>query len=189
MAGGVRKVGYARCAADGSDAAALRAHLTQLGAGARVHLDYGLQATHTGLPGLQAALTDLAPGGQLVVPGAHKLARSIRHLHDITVQLHQLGATLNINGQVHNPGRLAAFLEVVVELQAELGRERAREGAERGRREGRQLGAARKLTDAQETHLAQLRQQGHTIPELIALFGVGRGTVYRALNRQQGGGS
>jgi DNA invertase Pin-like site-specific DNA recombinase len=52
---------------------------------------------------------------------------------------------------------------------------------ERGRLKGKQP----KLSDLQVAHLGTLHDAGdHTVSELMDLFGVGRGTIYRSLERR-----
>lgn len=49
---------------------------------------------------------------------------------------------------------------------------------------GKLKGRKPKLSPAQERHLVALHRAGdHSIAELVELFGIGRATVYRALDR------
>ena len=96
---------------------------------------------------------------------------------------------LSLGGSVHDPtdpvGRLLFnVLAMVAEFEADLIRMRTREGMKVAKAKGRLRGKQRKLSARQEAHLFQLHAAGaHTSAELAQLFGVGRSTVYRALER------
>jgi DNA invertase Pin-like site-specific DNA recombinase len=61
---------------------------------------------------------------------------------------------------------------------------RTREGLEVARAAGKLRGRKPKLSVSQERHLVQLHRAGEKNPaEFAELFGVGRSTVYRALER------
>lgn len=73
---------------------------------------------------------------------------------------------------------------MVAEFEADLIRQRTREGLRIAAANGRLKGRPPKLTPAQEDLLRKLRGEGqHAIVQLAELFGVGRATVYRALER------
>ena len=94
---------------------------------------------------------------------------------------------LSINGSVHDPadpvGRLL-FLAMVAEFESDLIRLRTREGMRVAKAKGRRRGRQPKLNPRQEAHLVALHQAGeHSPTELGDLFGVGRSTIYRAIQR------
>jgi DNA invertase Pin-like site-specific DNA recombinase len=97
---------------------------------------------------------------------------------------------LNLGGSVHDPtdpvGRLLFnVLAMVAEFESDLIRMRTREGMKLAKARGRLRGKQPKLSPKQEAHLAALHAEGnHSIEEIRELFGIGRGTVYRALERQ-----
>lgn len=75
-------------------------------------------------------------------------------------------------------------LAMVAEFEADLIRARTREGMAVARAKGRLRGKSPKLNPRQEAHLVALHDaREHTIGELAELFGVGRATVYRAVDR------
>lgn len=77
-------------------------------------------------------------------------------------------------------------MAMVAEFEADLVSMRTREGMRVARAKGRLRGKKPKLTPRQEAHLVALHHAGeHTTSELSELFGVGRSTVYRAIDRAQ----
>ncbi len=96
---------------------------------------------------------------------------------------------LSIGGSVHDPtdpvGRLLFnVLAIVAEFESDLIRLRTREGMRVAKAKGRLRGRQPKLNARQEAHLVALHHAGeHSTAELGDLFGVGRSTVYRAIER------
>jgi DNA invertase Pin-like site-specific DNA recombinase len=90
---------------------------------------------------------------------------------------------------VHDPtnpvGRLLFnVLAMVAEFESDLIRMRTREGMAVARAKGRLRGKQPKLSPRQEAHLVELRRAGeHSPAELAELFGIGRSTVYRTIER------
>ena len=98
---------------------------------------------------------------------------------------------LNLGGSVYDPndavGRLLFnVLAMVAEFESDLIRLRTREGKKIAKAKGRLRGKQPKLNPRQEAHLVELFETGeHSTAELADLFGVGRSTVYRALERNR----
>ena len=96
---------------------------------------------------------------------------------------------LSFGGTVHDPtdpvGRLLFnVLAMVAEFEADLIRLRTREGMKVARAKGRLRGKQPKLNARQEAHLVAMHETGeHSTGELAELFGIGRSTVYRAIQR------
>jgi len=81
-------------------------------------------------------------------------------------------------------------LGMVAEFEADLIRQRTREGLRIAASKGRLKGRPPKLSRAQERHLVELHAERcedgtrrYTVGEVAELFGVGRATVYRAVDR------
>ena len=80
----------------------------------------------------------------------------------------------------------ANVLAMVAEFESDLIRMRTREGMKVAKARGRLRGKQPKLSRKQEEHLVALHRAGeHTNAELAELFGIGRSTVYRALERSR----
>jgi DNA invertase Pin-like site-specific DNA recombinase len=84
-------------------------------------------------------------------------------------------------------GRLLfTVLAMVAELESDLIRLRTREGMKVAKAKGRLRGKQPKLNRRQEAHLVSLVHSGeYSTLEVAELFGVGRSTVYRAIERQR----
>ena len=184
------RIGYARVSTQEQDLAAQHEGLLALGVDpARVYVDHGLTGTNRERPGLREAMAACREGDTLVVTKLDRLARSLPDARDIVAELTGRGVRLSLGASVHDPadpvGRLLFnVLAMVAEFEADLIRARTREGMAVARAKGRLRGKQPKLTARQETHLVGLHQQGeHTVSELAELFGVGRSTVYRAVER------
>lgn len=79
------------------------------------------------------------------------------------------------------------MLAMVAEFEADLIRARTREGTAVARAAGKLRGRRPKLTPTREALLVELHRTGQKSPsDLAELFGVGRSTVYRALERAAG---
>lgn len=183
-------LGYARVSTDGQDLTAQTDALLALGVPAeRVFTDKGMTGTKRDRPGLKSALAACRPGDTLVVTKLDRLARSLRDATDIAEELTRRGVKLNLGGSIYDPtdpvGRLLFnVLGMVAEFESDLIRARTREGMATAKVRGKLKGRKPKLSPAQERHLVALHRAGdHSIAELVELFGIGRATVYRALDR------
>jgi DNA invertase Pin-like site-specific DNA recombinase len=183
-------LGYARVSTDGQDLTAQTDALVALGVPAeRVFTDKGMTGTKRDRPGLKSALAACRPGDTLVVTKLDRLARSLRDATDIAEELTRRGVKLNLGGSIYDPtdpvGRLLFnVLGMVAEFESDLIRARTREGMATAKVRGKLKGRKPKLSPAQERHLVALHRAGdHSIAELVELFGIGRATVYRALDR------
>ena len=185
-------IGYARCSTDDQDLTAQRDALKALGVTAkRIYVDHGLTGTNRDRPGLREALAACRAGDTLVVTKLDRLARSLPDARDIVDELTSREVKLNLGGSIHDPsdpvGRLLFnVLAMVAEFESDLIRMRTREGMKVAKARGRLRGKQPKLSPKQEAHLVALHAAGeHTNAELGELFGVGRSTVYRALDRSR----
>jgi DNA invertase Pin-like site-specific DNA recombinase len=184
------QIGYARVATDERDLTAQRDGLAQLGvASERIYVDHGLVGANRERPGLRQALAACRNGDTFVVTKLDRLARSVPDARAIVEELESRRVKLNLGGSIHDPsdpaGRLLFnVLTMVAEFEADLIRMRTREGMAVARAKGRLRGKQPKLSPQQERALVKLHGAGErTVNELGELFGVGRSTVYRALER------
>ena len=77
-------------------------------------------------------------------------------------------------------------LAMVAEFESDLIRLRTCEGMRVAKAKGRLRGKQPKLNRRQEAHLVSLVHSGdYSTAEIAELFGVGRSTVYRAIERQR----
>ncbi len=183
-------IGYARVSTDAQDLTAQRDALDRLGVSPeRVYVDHGLTGTNRDRHGLRTALAVCRDGDTLVVTKLDRLARSLPDAREIIYDLTKRQVKLSVGGSLHDPtdpiGQLLFnVLAMVAEFEADLIRLRTREGMKVAKANGRLRGKQPKLSPRQETHLVQLHHAGeHSTAELAELFGVGRSTVYRAIER------
>lgn len=184
-------VGYARCSTADQDLTVQRDALGALGVEpSRVYFDHGLTGTNRDRPGLREALAACREGDTLVVTKLDRLARSLTDARDIADELSRRGVRLSFNGQTYDPhdpvGRLLFnVLAMMAEFEADLIRARTVEGLRLAKERGRLRGKQPKLKARQEESLVRMYRSGeHTIGELAEVFGVGRATVYRVLDRR-----
>ena len=120
-----------------------------------------------------------------------RLARSLPDARDILDELTKRIVKLSVGGSVHDPtdpvGRLLfKVLAMVAEFEADLIRMRTREGMQVAKAKGRLRGKQPKLKPNQAKHLLELHDLGtYTQAELAELFGVGRSTIHRTLDRMR----
>ena len=137
---------------------------------------------------LEAALDYVREGDTLVVTKLDRLARSARGLSELVDTLESKGVALRIlnfgGGQVDTrgaAGRLvlnvfAAFAQFELEIMRERQREGIADAKAAGRYKGRKPTARAKAADA-----VRLFKEGKRISQVAAVLGIGRASVYRAL--------
>ena len=137
---------------------------------------------------LDAALEYTREGDTLVVTKLDRLARSARHLSELVETLERKRVALrilNFGGDAVDTrgaaGRLMLnMFAAMAQFEREMMLERQREGIAKAKVEGRYKG--RKPTArAKATDAVRLFQEGKRIAHIAAELGIGRGSVYRAL--------
>jgi DNA invertase Pin-like site-specific DNA recombinase len=130
----------------------------------------------------------LRAGDQLVITRLSRLARSVRHLTEVAAELEQRRIDLVVLKQgidtATPAGRLLFhMLGAIDEFTADLISEGTLEGLAAARERGRHGGRPTVMTPAKLRIARQMLATGeHTISEIAATIGVGRGTVYRHLD-------
>ena len=185
-------VGYVRVSTEQQDLTAQHNGLRALGVGDdRIYLDHGLTGTNRDRPGLRLALAACRADDTLVVTKLDRLARSLPDARDILDELTRRNVKLSLGGSIHDPtdpvGRLLFnVLAMVAEFESDLIRLRTREGMKVAKAKGRLRGKQPKLKPNQAKHLLELHDSGnYTQAELAELFGVGRSTIYRTIDRMR----
>lgn len=157
----------------------------------RIYVDHGLTGTNRERFGLREALAACRAGDTLVVTKLDRLGRSLPDARAIADELIARQISLSLGGSVYDPtdavGRLLFnVLAMVAEFESDLIRLRTREGMKVAKAKGRLRGKQPKLNRRQEAHLVSLVHSGeYSTAEVAELFGVGRSTVYRAIERQR----
>jgi DNA invertase Pin-like site-specific DNA recombinase len=129
----------------------------------------------------------LRPGDELVITRLSRVARSVRHLTEVTAELEQRGIELVVLAQgidtTTPAGRLLFhLLGAIDEFTADLISEATLEGLAAARARGRAGGRPPVMTPAKLAVARRMLDSGeHTITEIAATIGVGRATLYRHL--------
>lgn len=138
---------------------------------------------------LQTLLDFLRPGDALVVTRIDRLARSLKNLQDLVHELKGRGVALRATEQPVDTGTAAgkAFVDmlgVFAEFETNLRRERQSEGIKAAKARGVYTG---RKPSIDPTEVRRLRDDEKLGPAAIARrLGIGRASVYRVLETQQG---
>jgi DNA invertase Pin-like site-specific DNA recombinase len=139
-------------------------------------------------PQLKAALDYAREGDTLVVTKLDRLARSARHLSELVDALETKGVALrilNFGGDAVDTrsatGRLMLnMFAAMAQFEREIMLERQREGIAKAKAEGKYKG--RKPTArAKAEDAVRLFREGKRVAHIAKELGIGRGSVYRAL--------
>ena len=135
---------------------------------------------------LEAALADLRPGDVLIVTRLDRLARSMRDLLQIVDRVTDAGASLRILAMNLDTGGATGKLMLnllgsVAEFERSMMLERQREGIRKAKADGKYRG--RKPTAmAQANQITALVAEGIGATAIAKKLGIGRASVYRALD-------
>ena len=158
----------------------------------RTFLDHASGARTT-RPGLDAAMSHLRKGDELVVWKLDRLGRTVRQLVSFVEELQAKGiAFRSLTDGIDTSTPAGRFFSHVMaalaEMERDLGRERTMAGLAAARARGRQGGRSRKLSSRQIDHAQTLLAAPETTAgEVASTLGVSRSTLYRALARKSPG--
>ena len=175
--------GYARVSTVDQDLALQREALER--AGCQVIRAEKVSGTSTqGREELRTLLDFVRKGDELVVTRVDRLARSIADLQDVMRELREKGATLRATEQPIDTSTAAgkAFLDmlgVFAEFETNLRRERQMEGIARAKARGVYKGRKPSVDVAE---VRRLHAEGVRPSEIVRRMGVGRTSVWRAIN-------
>lgn len=180
------KYGYARVSSKAQDYTAQVEALKDAGC-ERIFSEKASGKSTNGRPEFAKLLKALLPGDTIVVTKLDRLARSSRDLHNILYQLKELSCGFVSLGEswcdtTTDVGRLMlTIMGGIAEFERGLIRQRTDEGIERAKRQGKKFGRPERLDDGQKRKIAEFYAAGKTMPELAEEYGVGIGTIHRAL--------
>jgi DNA invertase Pin-like site-specific DNA recombinase len=143
--------------------------------------------------GLADALSHARKGDTLVVWKLDRLGRTVRQLVEFAEDLRAAGIgfkSLTDSIDTTTPAGRFFFhmMAALAEMERGLLQERTRAGLVAAKARGRNGGRRPKLTPTQiEMAERLLRDPSSTVVAVAATFGVGRATLYRALNERQSG--
>jgi DNA invertase Pin-like site-specific DNA recombinase len=136
---------------------------------------------------LQSAIEFVREGDTLVVTRLDRLARSATDLHAIVSGLSQKGVSFQclqqsgVDTSTSTGKLLLGMLAAIAEFETDIRKERQREGIERAKAAGAYKGR-RPTVDA--AAVLQLKDQGVSPTAIAKQLGIGRASVYRALQAQ-----
>lgn len=181
------QIGYARTSTE-EQVAGLEAQVRDLKASGCERV-YSEQVSALGeRPELETALSFLRSGDTLVITKIDRLARNSRTLGDIVDDLHRRGVGLKVlqfgKETVDTTGAYGRLMlnmfSAFAEFERDLMKERQKEGIAKAKAEQKYKG--RKPTArAKAGEAIDLFRQGKTVSEIAKAVGIGRGSVYRAL--------
>ena len=179
-------LGYARVSTLDQDLAVQHAALTAAGC-TIIRSEKRSGATTAGRKELQTVRDFLQAGDVLVVTRIDRLARSIGDLQDIVRELRAKGVTLKATEQPIDTSTAAgqAFLDmlgVFAEFETNLRKERQSEGIAAAKAKGVYKGRPPTIKPAA---VAALQAEGFGATEIAVRLGIGRASVYRALEKAQ----
>ncbi len=184
-------VGYARTSTTDQEAG-LEAQLKVLHEAGCSKVFQEQASSITERPQLERALEYLRGGDTLVVTKVDRLARSTVGLWDIVKRLEAVDdggvglRVLNLGGETVDTKSATGKLILTIfagfaQFEREMMLERQREGIAKARADGKYLG--RKPTARLKAEEARkLHADGLTVSEVAKRLGIGRGSVYRALD-------
>jgi DNA invertase Pin-like site-specific DNA recombinase len=179
-------IGYARVSTIDQDLSVQRAALKA--AGCEVIRAEKRSGTSTaGREELRTVLDFLRKGDVLMVTRIDRLARSIGDLQDIVSTVKARGASLKATDQPIDTSTAAGkcfldMLGVFAEFETNLRRERQLEGIARAKAEGVYKGRPASIDAAK---VRTMKAEGMGATEIAKMLGIGRASVYRALEPSQ----
>ena len=177
------RYGYARCSTQSQDLEIQRNAL--LSAGCEVVREEKVSGTLLkGRSELNTLLEFLRKGDELVVTRIDRLARSMRDLQNIVYELTEKGVHLSATEQSINTSTpegkcFLDMLRVFAEFETRLRHERQMEGIKKAKEKGVYKGRKQTLDVAK---IKELASEGLMKTEIAKRLGIGRASVYRALN-------
>jgi len=180
------KYGYARVSSKAQDYTAQVEALKAAGC-EKIYSEKQSGKSRDARPKFGKLMKALLPGDTVVVTKLDRLARSSRDLHNILHELESLSCGFVSLGEswcdtTSDVGVLVlTIMGGIAEFERKLIRGRTEEGIERAKRHGKKFGRPSRLDDGQKRKIAQFYAAGKTIPELAEEYGVGVGTIWRAL--------
>ena len=158
---------------------------------AQEFVDHGVSGTRDSRPALDQ-LMDCARRREitaLVVVKMDRLARSTRHLSNLSHELKGLGVDLVILDQAIDSGTptgelLFTMLGAISQFERDLIVERTKAGVAAARRRGRHPGRPRALSASQIARAKRLRQSGNTVRQIANMMDAAPATIHRVVREE-----
>lgn len=182
------KYGYARVSTEDQN---LAMQLTALKkAGCTKLFKDEVTGAHVNRPALTRCLKTLEPGDTLIVWKLDRLGRSLHDLIHMLDGFKQQGIkfrslTEAIDTETPTGRAMWQMIDVLAELERSWITERTRAGVKAAQKRGVKFGRKLKLTPDRLAQAQRLIQRGTTPTEAARIMGVGRSTLYDALQRDE----
>jgi DNA invertase Pin-like site-specific DNA recombinase len=174
--------GYARVSSADQDYSVQEQALRRAGCDV-IRAEKASGTTRNGRKELDLLLEFLRPGDTLVVTRVDRLARSIKDLQDIVIDLKKRDVSLRATEQPIDTETAAGkaffdMLGVFAEFETNLRKERQREGIEAAKARGVYRGGKKTVDN---DRILELHSQKHGATKIANQLGISRASVYRAL--------
>ena len=187
-----RTIGYARVSTTSQSTDAQVADLKQAGCDRIFHEKVSTRTPEEKRIQLQAALSVLEEGDELVVAKLDRVGRTmvevVNRLHDLQsrgIHVRTLDGLLSTRGLGKMAPLVIGLLTGLAEVERELIRERTQESVEHRRRTGGNLGGRPPLEKVKRDHILKLRDEGNSLRQIKTLTGVSLSAVQRVCAEQQ----
>jgi DNA invertase Pin-like site-specific DNA recombinase len=179
------KYGYARVSTDDQTPALQLDALAKAGC-EKTYTDHGVSGVAIARPQLDRLLKKLQPGDVLVCWRLDRLGRSLAHLIAMIEDLRKRGVGFHSLSESIDTttaqGKLVFhMMAALAEFERSLMQERTSAGRAAAKKRGVKFGRPKKLDVVRERHAIELRSKGVPVPEIAAVMGVSRWSIYRML--------
>lgn len=141
---------------------------------------------------LQASLTVLEEGDELVLSKLDRIGRTmlevVNRLHELQIRgihVRTLDGLLNTKGLGKMAPLVIGLLTGLAEVERSLIQERTKESVEHRRRTGGNLGGRPGLQQVKKNHISKLRDEGHSLRQIVTLTGVSLSAVQKVCKEHQ----
>lgn len=136
---------------------------------------------------LDEMLRFIRAGDVVVVKRLDRLARSVKHLHEVVEAVTAKGASLRILDMSIDTGTptgklMLTLLGGVAEFERDIMLERQREGIAKAKAAGKYKGRKPTARAKSEDVLRMVKEEGLPAAEVAKRLGIGRASVYRVLS-------
>ena len=185
-------IGYSRVSTGGQTTDTQVAALKEAGCEVVFEETVSSRKAERDRPQLQAALTALRSGDELVITKLDRLGRSqvevVNRLHELQAQginVRTLDGLVNTAGLGQFAPILIGLLSGLAEVERSLIQERTRESVEFRRKTGGNLGGRPKTAPKKEKLVLRLREEGESLRGIREQTGLAVATIRKILDRNK----
>ena len=185
-------IGYSRVSKEGQTTGTQVAALREAGCEIVFEETVSSRKAEKDRPQLQAALTALRTGDELIITKLDRLGRSqievVNRLHELQVQginVRSLDGLVNTSALGQFAPILIGLLSGLAEVERSLIKERTRESVEYRRQTGGNLGGRPKTSPKKEKLVLRLRKEGESLRGIREQTGLAVATIRKILDRNK----